>query len=50
MGGFASGDGGAMPPGPPPSGGNFYNNFFNQDGMPMEGVVQEGESEFHSSN
>lgn len=50
MGGFVSGDGpphgSAMPPGPPPGGGNFFNNFFNQqDGMQMEGVVQEGESD-----
>lgn len=48
MGGFAPGDGppGPMPPGPP-QGGNFFNNFFNQqDEMQMEGVVQEGESEF----
>lgn len=51
MGGFAPGDGpphgGAMPPCPPQGGGNFFNNFFNQqDGMAMEGVVQEGEREF----
>jgi len=50
MGGFGSGEGpphgGAMPPGPPQGGGNFFNNFFNQqEGMKMEGVVQEGESE-----
>lgn len=30
-------------PGPPPGGGNFFNEFYNQqDGMKMEGV-QEGE-------
>uniref|UniRef100_A0A7N8Y709 Zinc finger CCCH-type containing 4 n=1 Tax=Mastacembelus armatus TaxID=205130 RepID=A0A7N8Y709_9TELE len=49
MGGFVSGDGpphaGTMPPGPPQAGGNFFNNFFNQqEGMKMEGVVQEGDS------
>lgn len=49
MGGFSPGDGpphgGAMPP-CPQGGGNFFNNFFNQqDGMAMEGVVQEGERE-----
>uniref|UniRef100_A0AAQ5ZPL9 Zinc finger CCCH-type containing 4 n=1 Tax=Amphiprion ocellaris TaxID=80972 RepID=A0AAQ5ZPL9_AMPOC len=48
MGGFAPGEGpphgGAMPPGPP-QGGNFFNNFYNQqEGMKMEGVVQEGDS------
>lgn len=52
MGGFASGDcpphGGPMPPAPTQGGGNFFNNFFNQqEGMKMEGVVQEGESQFH---
>lgn len=50
MGGFASEDGrppGVMPPGPPQGGGNFFNNFFNQqDGMNMEGVVQEGGGKF----
>lgn len=51
MSGFAPGDGPPHPcigpPGPPQGGGNFFNNFFNQqDGMKMEGVVQEGESEF----
>lgn len=40
MGGFASGDS----PGPPQGGGNFFNNFFNQqESMKMEGVMQEGE-------
>lgn len=44
MGGF-SGDGGAMPPGAAQGGANFFNNFFNQqEGMNMEGGVQEGES------
>ena len=34
-------DGGMMPLGPPP---NFFENFFNQQqGMQMEGVVEEGE-------
>lgn len=47
MGSFVPGDGpphpGIGPPGPPPSEGNFFNNFFNQDDMKMDGVVQEGE-------
>lgn len=47
-GNFLPGDGsphpGIGPPGPP-SEGNFFNNFFNQDDMKMDGVVQEGESE-----
>ena len=46
MGGFAPGDapphGGPMPPAPAQGGGNFFNNFFNQQ-EGMEGVVQEGE-------
>lgn len=49
MGGFVSGDGpphgGTMPPGPPQGGGNFFNNFFSQqEGMKMEGVVEEGDN------
>lgn len=48
MGSFGPGDGpphlGIGPPGPP-SDGNFFNNFFNQDDMKMDGMVQEGESE-----
>uniref|UniRef100_A0A3Q3DHM2 Zinc finger CCCH-type containing 4 n=1 Tax=Hippocampus comes TaxID=109280 RepID=A0A3Q3DHM2_HIPCM len=46
MGTFASGDcpphGGAMQP--PQAGGNYFNTFFNQEGMKMEGVVEEGDS------
>lgn len=38
MGGFPPGDGP-----PPQGGGNFFNSFYNQEGMPMEGVVSEGE-------
>lgn len=39
--------GGFPPDGPPQGGGNFYNNFFNQqEGMAMEGVVTEGENDF----
>lgn len=46
MPGFAPGDD-AMLSGPPQGGGNFFNNFFGQqDGMEMEGVVQEGEHGF----
>ncbi|XP_019748254.1 zinc finger CCCH domain-containing protein 4 isoform X1 [Hippocampus comes] len=45
MGTFASGDcpphGGAMQP--PQAGGNYFNTFFNQEGMKMEGVVEEGD-------
>ncbi|XP_053279458.1 zinc finger CCCH domain-containing protein 4 isoform X3 [Pleuronectes platessa] len=49
MGGFPSGDGppfgGPMPPGPPQGGGNYYHNFLNQqEGRPMEGVIQEGDN------
>lgn len=48
MGNFVPGDGpphpGIGPPGPP-SEGNFFNNFFNQDDMKMDGGVQEGEGE-----
>lgn len=48
IGGFPSGEGpphgAGLPPGPPQGGGNFFNNFFNQqEGMKMEGVIQEGE-------
>lgn len=55
MGGFPPGDGpphpGGMPPGPSHAGGNYFNNFFNQqDGMKMEGMGQEGENEFLRSN
>uniref|UniRef100_A0AAY5KLU9 C3H1-type domain-containing protein n=1 Tax=Esox lucius TaxID=8010 RepID=A0AAY5KLU9_ESOLU len=43
MQGFGPEGGPMMPPGPPP-GGNFFDNFFNQQqGMAMEGVVEEGE-------
>lgn len=36
--------GGAAPPGPHQGGGNFYNNFYNQqEGMNMEGAAPEGE-------
>ena len=45
MGGFAPGDGPPMPPGPSQGGGNFYNNFYNQQES-MEGVMQEGERVF----
>lgn len=53
MGGFPPGEGpphgGAIPPGGPQGGGNFYNNFYNQqEGVKMEGVVQEGESQFQT--
>ncbi|KAJ3591226.1 hypothetical protein NHX12_009172 [Muraenolepis orangiensis] len=46
MSGFGPGEGGPhggmMPLGPPP---NFFENFFNQQqGMPMEGVVEEGDN------
>lgn len=47
MGNFVPGDGPPHigPPGPP-SEGNFFNNFFNQqDDMKMDGVVQEGGGE-----
>lgn len=55
MGGFASGDGpphgGAMPPVPPQGGGNYFNSFFNQqEGMQMEGVAQDGESDVEGSS
>ncbi|KAL0972970.1 hypothetical protein UPYG_G00197150 [Umbra pygmaea] len=43
MQGFGPDGGPMMPPGPPP-GGNFFDNFFNQQqGMSMEGVVEEGD-------
>ena len=50
MGPFGPGEGGPhggmMPLGPPP---NFFENFFNQQqGMQMEGVVEEGKR--HSLN
>ena len=50
MGGFGPDGqplGGMMPPGAPQGGGNFFENFFNQQqqqGMNMEGVVEEGEN------
>lgn len=55
MGSLVPGDGPPHPgiglPGPPPSEGNFFNNFFNQhDDMKMDGVVQEGESELIIKN
>lgn len=48
MGGFQPSEGpphgGAPPPGPQ-GGGNFFNPFFSQqEGMQMEGVIQEGEN------
>ncbi|XP_034024554.1 zinc finger CCCH domain-containing protein 4 isoform X2 [Thalassophryne amazonica] len=48
MGGFGSSDvapHGGMPPGPPPCEGNYFDNYFSQqEGIKMEGVVQEGDS------